>query len=383
MKFHKEDADAILRIPLSRRFVADSIFWLFNRDGDYSVKSGYKVACKIRKEASMQGESSMAGDSQLVWRKIWQMHIPNKIKVFVWRACHGILPTRANLLQKHVVEDSTCVLCKCTSETELHVLWECGVAQDIWARSMRKLQKGKGSQLDFLQLVEELMVKLSREELELFFVQAWLIWTQRNTVTFGGVIQDPSRLVKRAGEYLEEFKMSQVQLAVSTVRARSSRWIPPPCLSYKLNFDAAIFQDGEASGFGVVIRNNGGEVMAALSARGPAVSDSEEAEVLACRKALEFAADSGFTELILEGDNSVVMNAISSSRMFQSRLGHLYFDVNCLAMGLPVLSLSCVARSANSVAHSLARFAQCINEDMIWLEESPHPALEALYFDAH
>ena len=36
-KFHKEDADAILRIPLSRRFMADSIFWLFNRDGDYSV----------------------------------------------------------------------------------------------------------------------------------------------------------------------------------------------------------------------------------------------------------------------------------------------------------------------------------------------------------
>ena len=32
-KFHKEDANAILRIPLSRRFVADSIFWLFNRDG--------------------------------------------------------------------------------------------------------------------------------------------------------------------------------------------------------------------------------------------------------------------------------------------------------------------------------------------------------------
>ena len=263
------------------------------------------------------------------------------------------------------------------------MLWECGVAQDIWAGSMRKLQKGKGSQLGFLQLVEELMVKLSREELELFFVQAWLIWTQRNTVTFGGVIQDPSRLVRRAGEYLEEFKMSQVQLAVSTVRARSSRWIPPPCLSYKLNFDAAIFQDGEASGFGVVIRNNGGEVMEALSASGPAVSDSEEVKVLACRKALEFAVDSGFTELILEGDNSVVMNAISSSCMFQSRLGHLYSDVHCLAMGLHVRSLSCVARLANFVAHSLARFAQCINEDMVWLEESPQPALEALYFDAH
>ena len=34
---------------------------------------------------------------------------------------------------------------------------------------MRKLQKSKGGQLDFLHLVEELTLKLSREELEFFF----------------------------------------------------------------------------------------------------------------------------------------------------------------------------------------------------------------------
>ena len=200
-------------------------------------------------------------------------------------------------------------------------------------------------------------------------------------MTFGGVIQDPSRLVKRAGEFLVEFKQSQVHLAVSTVSARSSRWTPPSGLSFKLNFDAAIFQDGKASGFGAVFRNNVGEVMAALSARGPPVLDSKEAEVLACRKALEFAIDSGFADIVLEGDNSVVMAAISSSRLLHSWLGHLYSDIHCLAMGLHVRSMSCVARSAHSVAHSLARFANCINDEIIWLEESPQPALEALYFD--
>ena len=125
----------------------------------------------------------------------------------------------------------------------------------------------------------------------------------------------------------------------------------------------------------MVIRNNNGEVMAVLSARGPQVFDSEEAKVLACRKALEFASDSGFADIVLEGDNSVVMVAISSSRLLHSRLGHLYSDIHCLAMGLHVRSLSCVARSANYVAHSLACFANCINYDTIWLEESPQPAL--------
>ena len=165
------------------------------------------------------------------------------------------------------------------------------------------------------------------------------------------------------------------------VTARCSRWNLPLGSSFKLNFDAAIFQDCKALGFRVVIWNNLGEVMAALLARGPHVQDSEKAEVLAYRKALEFTIDLGFSDIVIKGDNSVVMAAISSSRLFHSRLGHLYADIHCLATGLQVHSVSCVAQSANSVAHSLARFANCINDEIIWLEESPQPALEALYFD--
>ena len=36
----------------------------------------------------------------------------------------------------------------------------------------------------------------------------------------------------------------------------------------------------------------------------------------------------------------------------------------------------------NEVAHSLARFARHLSEDIVWLEDSPPPALEALYLDS-
>ena len=42
------------------------------------------------------------------------------------------------------------------------------------------------------------MNRLSREELEAFLLQCWLIWNQRNSVLHGGSLQDPSRLVQRA-----------------------------------------------------------------------------------------------------------------------------------------------------------------------------------------
>ena len=83
-----------------------------------------------------------------------------------------------------------------------------------------------------------------------------------------------------------------------------------------------------------MIRNEKAEVMAAISAKGPLVGDSEETEILACRKALDFAIDASFSELVNEGDNANVMKSISSTGVNQSRLGHIIEDIQSLAHGL-------------------------------------------------
>ena len=131
-----------------------------------------------------------------------------------------------------------------------------------------------------------------------------------------------------------------------------------------------------------MIRNAVGDVMAAISAREAAVVDSEEAEALACRKAMEFAIAAGFSELIVEEDNAMVMSAVSSTSPNWSRLGVIYDDIGCLAAGLRYVAFSCIRRSANSVAHSLARYANVLDEEVVWLEDSPPPAHDAFYFDS-
>ena len=225
-----------------------------------------------------------------------------------------------------------------------------------------------------------MMAKLSMEELEIFLVQSWLIWHRRNTVLYGSKMQHPGQLNQRVTNLLREFRKAQSSLAVSLIRPSSlQNWKPPAGQLFKLNFDAAIFEN--RSGVGAVIRNAAGKVMAALSARGEAEADSEEAEVRACRKALEFAIDAGFSKLMVEGDNSLVMSTISSNKPNWSHLGVIYDDIGFLAAGLSYVSFSCIQRNANSVAHLLARYANGLVEEVVWLEESPPPALDALYFD--
>ena len=188
-------------------------------------------------------------------------------------------------------------------------------------------------------------------------------------------------LNKRAWDYLSEFQQSQDQLIIQQSILNANTWVALSDPTYKLNFDAAIFKELNCSGVGAIIRNRKGEVMAAMSAKGPPVEDSEEAELLACRRAVEFAIDAGFSELVIEGDNIAVMTSLSHGGPNMSRLGHVVHDIQWLATGLRWASFSHVRRSANSVAHVLARHARNVVEDMIWLEETPPPAVVAIYSD--
>ena len=131
-----------------------------------------------------------------------------------------------------------------------------------------------------------------------------------------------------------------------------------------------------------MIGNEKGEVMAALAAKGGVVKDSEEVEVMACCKALEFAIDTSFMEIILEGDNALVMKTVSQAQPNLSRLGLIYEDIWCLTVGFRSISTNCVRCSANSVAHALARSARLIDDEILWMEEDPPLVVDALYLDS-
>ena len=125
--FHEEEADAICKIPLSRRSVVDSITWLHNKNGKFIVKLAYRVAQQVLK-VGKGAESSNGGYGNQVWAALWKLKIPNKIKVFGWRACHDILLTRLNLTKRRIISDNMCPICCRCPESTIHALRECAAA---------------------------------------------------------------------------------------------------------------------------------------------------------------------------------------------------------------------------------------------------------------
>ena len=145
-----EEAEAIIRSPLSKRDVPDSVVWLPNKDGVFSVKLGYAIARLLTKETDGIVGSSTRQNRRLIRQRLWKLHLPNKIKIFGCRACHDILPTKDNLVRRRITEDSVCELCQQGPETGIHVLWDCGVCRGIWAGSKGRLQKSTGGQADLV-----------------------------------------------------------------------------------------------------------------------------------------------------------------------------------------------------------------------------------------
>jgi hypothetical protein len=57
---------------------------------------------------------------------------PSKVKIFIWRALHGILPLKSILANTHVGTSGECTICHIGAEDIHHLLFTCETAHEIW-----------------------------------------------------------------------------------------------------------------------------------------------------------------------------------------------------------------------------------------------------------
>ncbi|GMY33812.1 putative ribonuclease h protein [Fagus crenata] len=93
----------------------DKLIWAASTSGKYCVKSAYYLLKDHYEEKSNCGEASNGEMMKVLWSRVWSLHIPPKVKNFIWRACLNILPTKINLKKKKITTDWFCPICK--SET--------------------------------------------------------------------------------------------------------------------------------------------------------------------------------------------------------------------------------------------------------------------------
>ncbi|KAK2370478.1 hypothetical protein QL285_083527 [Trifolium repens] len=116
---------AIISVPLFELVQEDKVIWNEEKDGVYSVRTGYRKLM----EANYRGYLPVRDAG---WSSIWKLHAPPKTKHLLWRICRECLPTRSRLRSRYVQCPVHCPLCLTHEETDWHLFFHCEAVKGAW-----------------------------------------------------------------------------------------------------------------------------------------------------------------------------------------------------------------------------------------------------------
>ena len=346
------EANAVLSIPLSNRQSEDTLIWQKSKKGVYTTKSAYCLLAD--NEALKQHRQSNPIANNGRWKKLWSLDIPNKVKHFLWCASWESLPTKKNLIKRKIAHNDMCEICDGEAEDTIHALWDCHVLKKIWWE-MDICRNNLSTWLTcFRDLLTGILNSQEPNQAKVFASVAWEIWRKRNALRVGVDTILYPKIFREANERLHDFQVAQTNQILTFQKIGITSQVPPPCPLLKVNFDGAVFQDTYHVGIGVVIKDSEGKVLSALSERTKLHPTVDDVEAMACRRAIEFAIESGLQQALFEGDSATVINYINDGQPCLASFEHIIEDAIDLTSHLCYCSFSHVQRKGNAVANKVS-----------------------------
>lgn len=190
--FWDEDAEVILAL-LVHGGRANTLAWHFDKHGIFSVKSAYKVNRQdmLTSQHKSGGQGGSTNDGKGVWKDIWKLKCPNKIKHFLWRLTHNGQPLRCNLSRRGMLIDTRCPVCGQMSEDGGHLFFKCKLPKQIWRILNFENERQALAAIPDAYDVVDWILKQQGQKRDFMVIILWFIWTERNNIREEGVGGQP------------------------------------------------------------------------------------------------------------------------------------------------------------------------------------------------
>ncbi|XP_075659781.1 uncharacterized protein LOC142629643 [Castanea sativa] len=182
---------------------------------------------------------------------------------------------------------------------------------------------------------------------------AWNLWKNRNGVRHGEAPKSAATLISEAIHFVTAYQAIQDRPTMSA-SPLPPHWTPPVAGVFKANVDGAVFKDLSSAGIGVILRDDKGNVIGALSQRLYAPLGPLEAEAKAMEAAILFARDMGIHDIVLEGDSLQVSNFLKGSSSAPPTVANVLEGVLFHLQFFKSFCFSHIRRTGNKPAHLLA-----------------------------
>ncbi|KAK9030109.1 hypothetical protein V6N11_031540 [Hibiscus sabdariffa] len=119
-----------------------------------------------------------------VWKRIWKLIVPQRVRVFVWVTLHERLLTNAERVRRHFANSDLCGICGGAKEDLEHVLHSCAIAKGLWLRLIPSGARVSFFSLTFKEwfcknLFDRTFVTTDDEWPHRFAIMCWLLWKRR------------------------------------------------------------------------------------------------------------------------------------------------------------------------------------------------------------
>uniref|UniRef100_A0ACD5XW94 Uncharacterized protein n=1 Tax=Avena sativa TaxID=4498 RepID=A0ACD5XW94_AVESA len=322
--------------------------------------------------------------------------IPNKVKIFGWRTACNNLATRQNKYRKNLETYSTCSICGRETETSFHATVSYTKSRALrqemrknWDLPAESLFQFSGP--DWLLI---LLAGINKDRRGLVLMILWRCWNLRNDAIHekgeGSVVGSVlflnrysqelnlncgSKNSRKGKEPILSMKTcteSKVNLIKDSPNPDHKRiWEAPPDGWIKINADASFEANNGTCSIACICRDHSGKVLWACNATGISCQDVPEAETKACLLGLQSVHDAKNASVILESDNSVVVEAIKRRNQGLSRLWNLYEQIKNIQDICLDFEVVKIRRESNQVAHMLANVARFSGQSYFWLGHVP------------
>ncbi|ONI06623.1 hypothetical protein PRUPE_5G070700 [Prunus persica] len=182
-----EEAFAIQRIPIGSSSEVDCLVWPDEKNGKYSVKSGYHNIHTHHHRSSVRRPSSSMSKDQRAWKLIWHADVTPKICHFFWRALNGHVAVSSVLYKKKLRNSPLCPIFNDHEETIEHMLLLCPWVEPVWF-------EGLTYRVD-RQQISSLHTWRREAECQIAYT-CWNIWKTRNMVVFDNFTPQPQQTLK-------------------------------------------------------------------------------------------------------------------------------------------------------------------------------------------
>jgi ribonuclease HI len=376
--FREVDVERILHIPLPNFGQSDFIAWQAAKSGCFSVKSAYHLEWRAEyRRRAQRVDSSDRSSPHVVWKKIWSAKVSRKVQIFNWRALHGIIPCLCTLANRHIGSSVNCPVCNVEAEDLRHMLFKCDRATEIWEGLGLgdAVKAASRMELSGSVVLEELLCSPTPGGItcnvdhvaELVMTACWYLWWSRRQIKN----KEPVPTAERSIINISGIMANSVKIKGSGNAIRRGGWTKPATGVYKLNIDAAFDSNSGRGASGAIIRDAGGNFMAAACDYTDRASDAESMEASALLAGLKLADQFNAQSLVVESDCMEVVMAVLNPNEYRGTSAVVIDDCRHLLMVLGMATLQHCPREANEAAHVLARHGSTSSARVFWFSDPP------------